>query len=127
MTEGPNAQQFKLGPDDYVFGDQAGNQIKSISTAWETAVLKAHGVKPERDECRRLSPACLAKLREIDLNFHDLRHEAGSRKLEAAWHCHAVSKWMGPSKIDTTSTYLNAETRLLHELNERVPLTLVKG
>lgn len=39
---------------------------------------------------------------------------------------HAVSKWLGHSKIDTTSTYLNAENKLLHELNEHVPLTLVK-
>jgi hypothetical protein len=29
--------------------------------------------------------------------------------------------------LTTTDTYLNATTRLLHELDERVPLTLVKG
>ncbi len=64
---------------------------------------------------------------EIDLNFHDLRHEAGSRKLEAGWPLHAVSRWLGHTKLTTTDTYLNAPTQLLHELNERVPLTLVKG
>jgi hypothetical protein len=29
--------------------------------------------------------------------------------------------------VTTTHTYLNAMTQLLHELNERTPLTLVKG
>jgi len=68
-----------------------------------------------------------AKLHEIDLNFHDLRHEAGSRKLEAGGPLHAVSRWLGHSKLTTTDTYLNATTKLLHDLNERVPLALVKS
>jgi integrase len=88
-------------------------------------VLKAHGIKPERTR-GRLSAACREKLDEIDLNFHDLRHEAGSRKLEAGWPLYAISKWLGHSKIDTTSKYLNAEDKLLHELNERVALRIVK-
>lgn len=67
------------------------------------------------------------QLRRIDLNFHDLRHEAGSRKLEAGWPLHAVSRWLWHSKLTTTDTYLNATTKLLHELNERVPLALVKS
>ena len=66
-------------------------------------------------------------MRSIDLNFHDLRHEAGSRKLEAGWPLHAVSAWLGHTKLETTAEYLNLTTRYLHELNERVPLTLVKG
>ena len=87
--------------------------------------MKAHGVKVERTR-GKLSTENRAKLAEIDLNFHDLRHEAGSRKLEAGWPLHAVSTWLGHSRIDTTSKYLNAEDKLLHERNERVPLTLVR-
>jgi hypothetical protein len=34
---------------------------------------------------------------------------------------------LGHTKLTTTDTYLNGTTRLLHELNERVPLTLVKA
>jgi hypothetical protein len=30
------------------------------------------------------------------------------------------------TKLTTTDIYLNATTQLLHELNERVPLTLVR-
>jgi integrase len=101
--------------------------VKDIRTAWDNAVLKAHGVKVARGHAGRVSAANRAKLREIDLNFHDLRHEAGSRKLEAGWPLHAVSRWLGHSKLTTTDTYLNATTKLLHDLNERVPLALVKS
>jgi hypothetical protein len=37
-----------------------------------------------------------------------LRHEAGSRLLEAGWPLHEVSFMLGHSDIGTTSTYLNA-------------------
>ena len=109
-----------------VFGNEIGERIKNVKTAWETAVLRAYGVKIERTR-GKLSAANRARLAEIDLNFHDLRHEAGSRKLEAGWPLHAVSRWLGHTKLTTTDTYLNATTQLLHELNERAPLlTLVK-
>jgi integrase len=88
-----------------VFGDEVGGRIKDIKTAWWGA-------------CER------AKI--DDLHFHDLRHEAGSRKLEAGWPLHAVLRWLGHTKLTTTDTYLNATTQLLHELNERKPLKLVK-
>jgi integrase len=74
----------------------------------------------------KLSAENRAKLAEIDLNFHDLRHEAGSRKLEAGWPLHAVSVWLGHTMLETTAKYLNVTTQYLHELNERKPLTLVK-
>ena len=65
--------------------------------------------------------------RQSDLNFHDLRHEVGSRKLEAGWPLHAVSVWLGHTKLETTAKYLNVTTQYLHELNERKPLTLVRA
>lgn len=103
-------------------------RIKNVKTAWETAVLKAHGVKPERTR-GKLSAANRAKLSEIDLNFHDLRHEAGSRKLEAErpWPLHAVSAWLGHTKLETTAKHLNVTAQYLHELNERPTLTLVRS
>jgi integrase len=110
-----------------VFGNEIGGRVKDIRTAWDNAVLKAHGVKVARGHAGRVSAENRAKLRELDLNFHDLRHEAGSRKLESGWPLHAVSRWLGHTKLTTTDTYLNAPTRLLHELNERVRLTLVKN
>src|SRR5215510_6063500 len=76
--------RLTFGQDHYVFGDEAGARSKNVKTAWETAALRAHDVKPERTR-GKLSGENRAKLAEIDLNFHDLRHEAGSRKLEAGW------------------------------------------
>jgi integrase len=57
-TDVPNPVQFKFGLEHYVFGDAAGQQIADIKTAWETAVLKAHGMKPERTGTAGLSVAC---------------------------------------------------------------------
>jgi integrase len=110
---------------DFVFGDAVGDRVKDIRTAWDNTVLKAHGVQVARGHAGRVSADNRARLREIDLNFHDLRHEAGSRKLESGWQLHDVALWLGHTKITTTSTYLNASTQRLHELNERTPLALV--
>jgi integrase len=63
-----------------------------------------------------------AKLDEIDLHFHDLRHEAGSRKLEAGWPLHAVSAFLGHASVTTTARYLNVKDDYLQELIERNPL-----
>jgi site-specific recombinase XerD len=40
---------------------------------------------------------------------------------------HAVSAWLGHAKRETTAKYLNVTTQYLHELNDRVPLTLVRA
>jgi len=127
MTEGPNPQRFKFGPDHYVFGDEAGDKIQDVKTAWENTVLKAHGVKPERTVTGGLSAERQAKIAAIDLHFHDLRHEAGSRKLEAGWPLHAVSAFLGHANVTTTARYLNVKDDYLQELIERKPLVLVKG
>jgi integrase len=110
----------------FVFGNSVGAQIEDIRAGWETTVLRANGVKVVRGQKGRVAAENREHLRRIDLNFHDLRHEAGSSKAEAGWPLHAVSRWLGHTKISTTDTYLNATTRLLHELNERVSLALVK-
>jgi hypothetical protein len=41
----PAGQEF--GPMVYVFGDELGRRVKCIHTAWQTAVLKAHGHEPK--------------------------------------------------------------------------------
>jgi integrase len=115
----PAGQPF--GPPDYVFGDETGHRVKSIKRAWETAVLKAHGHSPiwiwtkekSRKGAGKLSPESRALYRQIDLHFHDLRHEAGSR-LEAGWPLHEVQQMLGHASLEQTSTYLNATLRGLH-------------
>ena len=70
----------------YVFGDEAGLKVDSFKRSWETAVLKAHGHTPQWTKTTKaLTRDSRAALEAIDLHFHDLRHEGGSRLLEAGW------------------------------------------
>src|SRR5689334_17916691 len=45
----PSKQKPENIAELYTFGNEIGGRIKNVKTAWETAVLKAHDVKPERD------------------------------------------------------------------------------
>jgi integrase len=96
----------------YVFGDEAGQKVDSFKRSWETAVLKAHGHTPHwTTSSKGLKRESRALLDSIDLHFHDLRHEGGSRLLEAGWPLHHVQHMLGHANLAQTSTYLNA-TRL---------------
>jgi hypothetical protein len=52
-----------------------------------------------------------------------MRQEVGSSKADGPLH--AVSAWLGHTKLETTAKYLNVTAQYLHELNGRVPLTIV--
>lgn len=95
--------------DHFVFGDSTGARVKDVKRAWQTCVLKAHGHTPAWTDDNTLAASSREALRAIDLTFHDLRHEAGSRLLEAGWPLHEVSAMLGHTNIAQTSTYLNAK------------------
>ena len=103
-----------LGPDADVFGNEVGRCVKSHKRAWETAVLRAHGKTPRWSK-GDLAPESRRAYHAIDLHFHDLRHEAGSRFLEAGWPLHKVQAMLGHADIKTTSRYLNITLPVLHE------------
>jgi integrase len=88
--------------------------VKSIKKSWETRVLKAHGFTPVWKH-GGLAPESRAHLRAIDLHFHDLRHEAASRLLEAGWPLHHVQEMLGHPSLDQTTTYLNVKVGGLQE------------
>ena len=105
----------------YIFGNAVGEPVKSVKRAWERAVLVAHGHRPayvskaqEGAEkplrTAALTPDCRAMLHTIDLHFHDLRREAGSRWLDAGVALHRIQKWLGHANISQTSTYLMADS-----------------
>ncbi len=71
------------------------------------AVLKAHGHSPSWVR-HGLTPESREAYRTIDLQFRDLRHEAGSRWLEQGLPLHHVKELLGHASISTTDTYLNA-------------------
>ena len=127
-TKGPKPTMFTFEPDHYVFGNAAGGRIDDFKTAWESAVLRSHGHRVERTR-GRLSTANRAKLAEIDLNFHDLRHECASRLyFDEGWTLDDVSILLGHSDVKTTERYIGADKKKrLHELVEKRALTLVRG
>jgi integrase len=94
-----------LGPQAYVFGGPTGDYQGTIRTAWESLVLLAHGIEPTRTKARgRVNRDELA---EIDLHFHDLRHEAACRWLAGGLDLRAIQLLLGHADLKTTQRYLN--------------------
>ncbi|MCX6544424.1 MAG: tyrosine-type recombinase/integrase [Acidobacteria bacterium] len=108
----PNGQPF--ASDLFVFGNAVGEQVGSIKRAWMTALLKANGVDAEYNDKANLSPKSRAAFAEINLHFHDLRREAGSRWLEGGVPLHTVRDWLGHTSIAQTSTYLSGTQQTQH-------------
>jgi hypothetical protein len=62
-------RRASLGANAYVFGSPAGNFVADFKTAWESLLLIANG-----HETKRTKPGARvdrAKLRQIDLHWHD--------------------------------------------------------
>src|SRR5438046_221792 len=78
------------------------------------AVLKAHGWKPTSKR-RSLDTVSRAEFARIDLHFHDLRREAGSRWLEGGVPLHTVRDWLGHTSI----VYLASSVETPHEAMRR--------
>ena len=106
----PSCRPLSTSPSAYVFGDEIGQRAGSVRRAWQTAVLRAHGQKPAwiwkkktgpNDKgSTRLSRESEAAYRAINLHFHDLRHEGGSRLLEAGWLVHYVQHMLGHASLN---------------------------
>jgi Phage integrase family len=77
----------KEAADKFVFGNEVGEQVGSIKTAWR-ATCRHSGIR--------------------DLHFHDLRREFGSRLLESGAAQHDVRDFLGHANITTTSRYLKS-------------------
>jgi Phage integrase family len=116
------ASGHRLG--DYPLTAITEDELESVNAwaasrkAWETAVLKAHGVKPVWIG-GKLSADCRAHLRRIDLRFHDLRREAGSRWHEGGFQLHEVRDLLGHANVSQTDTYLSAKIPGLRESMKR--------
>jgi len=101
--------------DKYVFGNAIGQRILSVKRAWMTAVLKAHGITATYNGSANLMPESRASFAQINLHFHDLRREAGSRWLEGGVPLHTIRDWLGHSTIAQTSTYLAGTAQSQHD------------
>jgi integrase len=111
------------GPDDkdhpptaYVFGNEIGQRVKTFKRAWEAALLRAHGHRPTYLKgTAKLTPESRVALRAINLHFHDLRREAGSRWLDGGVPLQTIRDWLGHANISQTSTYLESTFQGQHE------------
>lgn len=77
----------------------------TIRTAWESLVLLANGIEPTRT--RAHGRVNRDKLAEIDLHWHDLRHEAACRWLAKGLDLRAIQLLLGHADLKTTQRYLN--------------------
>jgi integrase len=102
---GPDGKEHPS--DKYVFGNEVGERVGRVMTAWRAA-------------CRRATIT--------DLHFHDLRREFASRLLESGASEHEVRDWLGHANITTTSRYLSTtrvrlqRARVVFEAHQRRPV-----
>jgi integrase len=54
-----------------------------------------------------LAASCQAKLKELDLHWHDLRHECASRWLEDGLDVREIQVLLGHAKLEITQRHLN--------------------
>ena len=116
-----NAGEHKAD-DVPVFSNEAGEALKTFKKAWVVAVLKAHGIDPRwrRAPTRDLSTDCQQRFRDINLHWHDLRHEYASRLVERGVPLAQVRDLLGHASILTTERYDNQQLEALQAAVERL-------
>jgi integrase len=123
-----------LGPNAYVFGSANGTCQPMIQTAWETLKLLANGITPKTRKDGKEGMAWNAEqLRQIDLRWHDLRHEGACRLLADGVDIRIIQLMLGHASIQQTQRYLNVTDEELRRglevswNNQGRPLRLVSG
>jgi integrase len=105
-----------------VFSNEAGEPLKTFKKAWVVAVLKAHAVDPRwrKGSYKDLSAECQQRFRDINLHWHDLRHEYASRLVERGVPLAQVRDLLGHASILTTERYDNQRMEALQAAVERL-------
>ncbi len=101
-------------PEAFVFGSEIGTRMTTFKRAWLTAVLKSHEQTPSYRKGANLTHESRAALQTINLHFHDLRREAGSRWMDAGVPIATIQQWLGHENVSQTSTYLARSAEAEH-------------
>ena len=112
-----------LKADDVpVFSNEVGEPLKTFKKAWLVAVLKAHRVDPHwrKGAYKDLTSDSQQRLRDINLHWHDLRHEYASRLVERGVPLAQVRDLLGHASILTTERYDNQKLEALQAAVERL-------
>jgi integrase len=120
-----------LGANAYVFGSINGEYQPTIQTAWETLKLLANGITPKAG--KEGAEWNAEQLRQIDLRWHDLRHEGACRLLADRVDIRIIQLMLGHASIQQTQRYLNVTDEELRQglevswKNQGRPLRLASG
>ena len=95
----------KLGPNAFVFGTEDGDYLAGFRTAWESLLLIADGHETKRP--KHGARVDRAKLQQIDLHWHDLRHEGACRLLADGVDIRIIQLMLGHASVQQTQRYLN--------------------
>jgi integrase len=120
-----------LGPAAFVFGSATGAYQPNIQTAWETLRLLAHGIDPKPG--REGAQWNREQLEQVDLRWHDLRHEGACRLLADGVDIRIIQLMLGHASIQQTQRYLNVTDEELRRglevswNNKGRPLRLASG
>jgi integrase len=95
----------KLGPNAFVFGTEDGDYLAAFRTAWESLLLIADGHDTKR--AKHGARVDRAKLQQIDLHWHDLRHEGACRLLADGVDIRIIQLMLGHASVQQTQRNLN--------------------
>jgi integrase len=93
--------------------NEAGAGVGGFRTAWETAVLKAYGHAPQKGKPLRdaltnsLMPEARRAYNDINLHWHDLRHEYACRLAERGVPLTKIQYLLGHASVVTTERYVH--------------------
>ena len=110
-------------PDNVpVFSNEAGEPLRSFKKGWVVAVLKAHGAEPhwKKTSYKDLTADYQRRFREINLHWHDLRHEYASRLVGRGVPLAQVRDLLGHASIVTTERYDNQKLEALQVAVQRL-------
>lgn len=86
--------------------DDSGDPFTDLRYGWNHCRLRAYGFTPISTPTGGLTAVCRRQLQEIDLHWHDLRHEFACRLDDRGVALGKIQRLLGHASIGTTERYL---------------------